>query len=96
MLVLVALLQAADAPVPSLGPLRNIIRLPCADGKGGEVVVCGGKPNRYRPPYPIEREGEPAASFHVSGDRQANGGAKAGGERAADTMNRNRPSRSQP
>ena len=56
MLPLALLLQAVEAPVPRLEPLQHITRLPCAEGTDGEVVVCGGRPDRYRLPFPIERE----------------------------------------
>ena len=54
MLVLAVLLQVADAPVPRLQPLQHITRVPCAPAANGDVVVCGGKPDRYRLPFPVE------------------------------------------
>ena len=56
MLVLAVLLQATEAPAPPLAPLEHITRVPCAPATDGDVVVCGGRPDRYRLPFPVERD----------------------------------------
>jgi hypothetical protein len=56
-MLLAALLQvAAEPPVPRLAPLEHITRTPCAAAPDGEVVVCGGRTDRYRLPFPVERD----------------------------------------
>ena len=56
MLMLAFLLQAADTPAPPLAPLQHITRVPCVPATNGDVVVCGGEPDRYRLPFPVERD----------------------------------------
>ena len=68
--MLALLAQVAGGAVPA--PIDSVTRRSCP-GDDGEIVVCGGRRDRYRLPLPAERES--AATREAS--RPNNGGGLA-------------------